>query len=379
MRVVLVSRFPVDPDKPKGGVETATVGLARALVAEGISDLHVVTLEQGLQADVVQEVHEGIQVHRLPRSSVPMFIDVFIGPSQRRLKSYLQTLQPDVVHFQETWGFGAHRYPFPSVFTLHGFDSLNLPTEHARGAAIRSKIWQWAEKRGMSRQRYVVSIAPYVRAQMEPFTNAKIYDIWNSLDARYFELPRSPVPDRVLFLGWINARKNPLTLVKAVGLLGDKVPGLHVQLCGAESDPSYAQALKAEINRLQLQGKVALLGSLSQTQVKERLTEASVLVLPALQENAPMVIAEAMAAGVPVIASNLCGIPDMVTHEHSGYLLDDPMDPQELADALAHVLGDEAVRERMVEAAKREAFLMFHPSEVAKATIAVYADAVNNR
>lgn len=378
MKVALVSRFPVDPDKPKGGVETATVGLARALRDEGIKDLHIVTLEHGVTTPVL-ETHEGIQVHRLQRSRVPMVLDVFGGPSQKRLNAYLQQLGPDVVHFQETWGLGSRQCPFPSVFTVHGFDSLNLPTEQARGGKLRAWAWQRAEKIGMSQQTHIVSIAPYVKAQIEPLTEARIYDIWNSLDGRYFELPSQPISGRVLFLGWINPRKNPLTLVKAVAILQHKIPELHVQLCGAESDQEYANSVRREIEQHQLQGRVALLGSLSQTQVKERLAEASVLVLPSLQENAPMVIAEAMAAGVPVIASDLCGIPDMLSHGKSGFLLSDPMSAQGLADALEQVflVGADA-RNDMIAEARREAFEKFHPSQVAQATLAVYRDVIAN-
>ena len=67
MKVVLVSRFPSNIDQPRGGVETATVALAKALFSLGITDLHIVTIEKHLP-EICIENHEGLTVHRLRRS-----------------------------------------------------------------------------------------------------------------------------------------------------------------------------------------------------------------------------------------------------------------------------------------------------------------------
>ena len=70
LKIVFVSRFPKDIDCPRGGVETATVGLARAIQGLGAKNIHVVSLERGI-ADVVKETHENIHLHRLGRSTWP--------------------------------------------------------------------------------------------------------------------------------------------------------------------------------------------------------------------------------------------------------------------------------------------------------------------
>ena len=166
MKIVLVSRFPEDIDRPHGGVETATVALARALLDAGVEKLYIIALERDLNTNLKYEVYEGIHVHRLPRSFCPMILDVFFGPSTFRLNEYIHRLSPDVVHFQETWGFGARRCKFPSVFTVHGFDSLNLPTEQAKFWKLRAYLQGMAEKIGLSAQTHVISIAPYVRKKL---------------------------------------------------------------------------------------------------------------------------------------------------------------------------------------------------------------------
>ena len=123
---------------------------------------------------------------------------------------------------------------------------------------------------------------------------------------------------------------------------------------------------------------VEIPGRLNQSAVRKELSTAALLVLPSFQENAPMVIAEAMAAGIPIVASNLCGIPDMVEDGKSGLLLTDPTDPDELASTLDQLLSNEELRRCLGESAKNRAEQLFHPTHVASQTIEVYKKAVSD-
>ena len=375
MKVVLVSRFPSDIDQPRGGVETATVGLAKALFSLGITDLHIVTIEKHI-AETSIENHEGLTVHRLPRSRWPMILDAIVGPSVRILNRYLRQLEPTVVHYHETWGFSAPKCGFPAVFTVHGFDSLNLPTEKAPFWRTRSKLWDWSESIGLRKQKYIISIAPYVHHAISTKTNAKISDIWNSLNPLAYSVRRKEKRGSLLFLGWLNPRKNPLVIVKAAAKLIKKHPDLKVRLCGEASVPHYFKELQDAISDFGLTKCVEMPGRLNQSAVRKELSTAALLVLPSFQENAPMVIAEAMAAGIPIVASNLCGIPDMVEDGKSGLLLNDPTDADELVNTLDQLLSNDELRHCQGESAKYRAEQLFHPTSVASQTIEVYKQAV---
>jgi len=375
MKVVLVSRFPSDIDQPRGGVETATVGLAKALFSLGIIDLHIVTIEKHI-AETSIENHEGLTVHRLPRSRWPMILDAIVGPSVRILNRYLRQLEPTVVHYHETWGFSAPKCGFPAVFTVHGFDSLNLPTEKAPFWRTRSKLWDWSESIGLRKQKHIISIAPYVHHAISTKTNAKISDIWNSLNPLAYSVSRKEKRGSLLFLGWLNPRKNPLVIVKAAAKLIKKHPDLKVRLCGEASVPHYFKELQDAISDFGLTKCVEMPGRLNQSAVRKELSTAALLVLPSFQENAPMVIAEAMAAGIPIVASNLCGIPDMVEDGKSGLLLNDPTDADELVNTLDKLLSNDELRHCQGESAKYRAEQLFHPTSVASQTIEVYKQAV---
>ena len=84
-----------------------------------------------------------------------------------------------------------------------------------------------------------------------------------------------------------------------------------------------------------------------------------------------------MAAGVPVVASNRCGMPYLVRHGETGYLVD-PSDPGDVARRIAQLLRDRELGQAMGRAAKDAARARFHPSAVARRTREVYLEAVAN-
>lgn len=213
MKIVIVSRVPSNFDHPRGGVETATIGLLRGLEAMAMAEIHVVTMERALSRIELSK-HLAITVHRLPRTRFPMFLDVFIGPGRSLLRSYIKSLRPDIIHFQETYGLGSYSYPLPTLFTVHGFDSLNLPLEKSWLWQARAGLWGFAERFGLARQSHLISIAPYVSRQIKVSSNTKIYDVRNAIAEGFFNVGRAEVKGRIFFAAWINRRKNASALIK---------------------------------------------------------------------------------------------------------------------------------------------------------------------
>ncbi len=372
LRVAMFSRVPRRADSPRGGVESVTVALAQQLGATEGVDLHLVTLERGLSAAVVEPFGPAT-VHRLPGSRWPHVLDILVGPGHWRLRRYLRQLAPDVVHFQEYHGLTIGQLDVPHVYTLHGFDHANIPADGGRMAWLRAPLWRCVEAYGLARQRYMVSISPYVREEIEPLTPAWIFEIDNPLVPAFFDVKRAEVPGRVFFAGWISSRKNPLTLVKAFARIAPELPEAHLHIAGEakNQDAAYAAALRQTIAAHGLGGRVTLLGRVSQDEIRRQLGQASVFVLPSLQENSPMAIAEAMAVGVPVISSNRCGMPYMIREGETGFLLD-PEDVSALADRLAALLADAPRRRAMGQAAREDAVERFHPRAVADRTLEAY-------
>jgi glycosyltransferase involved in cell wall biosynthesis len=166
-----------------------------------------------------------------------------------------------------------------------------------------------------------------------------------------------------------------------VGRLADG-KGFDVLLAAAESlrdgdasvclvgeGPLYDD-LRAEIETRGLEDTVFLLGY--RADVPRVLAASDVLVLPSYREGTPRVITEAMASGLPVVATNIAGIPEQVSDGESGYLIPTG-DPDALAARLAELLADPALRERMGRCGVRRAE-RFSVEAMVEAADELYAD-----
>jgi glycosyltransferase involved in cell wall biosynthesis len=346
------------------------VVLVKALAGLDDLDVHVVTLEYDRNETAVEK-DGAITVHRLPRSHWPEMLDIFIGPGRRRLMRYITELKPDILHTHETFGLGLGTLSIPHVFTVHGFDHANLTANSAKQAWFRSQLWKYAERRGLSTQKHIISITPYVRTMIEPQTRAHIYEIDNPVDERYFKITRCPEPGRILCVGWINERKNTLGSVEAFAKIADHFAEARLVIAGEAKETEYLNRIQQSIKKHEIADRIEMLGHINHEQLMEELAKASVFLLPSRQENAPMAISEAMAAGIPVIASNRCGMPYMVEEGRTGFLID-PESTEQIADRLARLLGSEQLCRKMGRAGHLVAMERFHPLIVAEKTRAVY-------
>ena len=294
-----------------------------------------------------------------------------MGPGRKRLIRYVMNLEPAVLHTHETNGLTLGGFPIPHVFTVHGFDHANLVADSARFAGVRSKLWRRVERRGLSRQRDIISISPYVRQMIEPLTQARIHEIDNPIDERFFDIVPCPEPGRVLCVGWLNERKNTLGAIEAFArVVRNGIDGTLV-IAGQAKEAAYLEKMKACIGQNGLSDKVELLGHIDHDQLDKELARASVFLLPSRQENSPMAIAEAMAAGVPTIAANRCGMPYMIDEGKTGYLVD-PESTEQIADRLSGLIADSELCWRMGQAGREVAKKRFHPHAVATKTRKVY-------
>ena len=198
-----------------------------------------------------------------------------------------------------------------------------------------------------------------------------IHDIDNPVGAEFFDIPRRDAAPIVFSAAVISRRKNTVALVEAAALLRRADVPFQLRLAGPIVEPEYGRRVADRIAALALGEHVQCLGSLPSEQVQEELARAQAFALVSREENSPLGIEEAMAAGVPVVTSNRCGMPYMVRDRETGFLVD-PEDPADIARALAAVLRDPDRRAAMSERSRAVARDRFHPDRVAARTVAVY-------
>ena len=373
LKLAIVTQFPADAGVPRGGVEAVSVNLVRALAATGDVDVHVVTLDPQVR-ELQARDWSGARIHRLPRGRAGELGNA-LGAGRRAIQAFLRQLAPDIVHAHDTYGLMVQGLALPRAFTIHGFIYGDTLVSGRKLPWLRSKVWEYFEKRGWADQPHIISISPYVRERLGGVSAAVIHDIDNPIAADFFDIARAERPGVVFCAAAICPRKNTLVLVEAAARLKARGIGVELRLAGAVTDDQYGERVQRAIDVHGLGGQVRMLGLIGTAQVRTELAQAAVFALVSLEENSPMGIEEAMAARVPVLTSNRCGMPYMVRHGETGYLVD-PLDVGDVARRLEALFADTARRAAMGEAGRQVALARFHPDAVARRTLDVYREIV---
>jgi glycosyltransferase involved in cell wall biosynthesis len=146
---------------------------------------------------------------------------------------------------------------------------------------------------------------------------------------------RSPL--RLCVIGGIDRRKGQDVAVAALALLREQGLVAALALVGRETDSAFADAVRADVGRLGLEGAVEFVGEVADA--RGELARADIVVAPSRGEWTPLVLMEALAAGIPVVATRVGGVEDVV-HDRRFGLLVSSEDPPALAAAIAELAAD---------------------------------------
>lgn len=369
MRIVIATWFPDDPMRPRGGVEAVSATLVRALVRVPGLDVSVFTFSRAA-AVASQQSWEGAAIHRAPWPSGSM-LRVALGAGTRQLAAFVERLQPDVLHAHDTFGIMSRRIDRPRVLTIHGFIHGDTRVGGGKRRFLRSLAWRQAEHRAWASFPNIISISPYVRERLAGIAPGRIVDIENPIDPVFFARQRREGPPVIFTAGVICRRKNPGALVEALALLRKRGSEVRLRIAGGTTEPAYLAALDTRVRDLGLERSVDLIGPCGVDAIASELEGATIFALVSREENAPLGIEEAMAVGVPVVASNRCGMPYQVRDGETGLLVD-PEDPEDIAARCGELLRDEAFRHRAGAQARQQARDRFHPDAVSRLTARLY-------
>lgn len=375
MKVAVVTSFPDDPGAPGGGVEAVSVNLVKALAEFDDLDIDVITTRQNCYSEREEDWGK-VRVHRLPWAGGSMLRNA-VGPGRRQIQEYLARIKPDLIHAHDTYGLMVKGMAAPRVFTIHGFIHVDTLLSERRFARFRSGVWRRIETSGWADQPHIISINPYVRERLSGIATGVIHDIDNPISESFFDVVRNERKGTIFCAAAIIPCKNTLALVDAVAKLAANSFDVELRLAGSLDEDRYVRQVRNRIQQQRLEQQALLLGRLDTRQIQEELSSASVFALTSLEENSPMGIEEAMAAGVPVVTSNRCGMPYMVRDGESGFLVD-PNDPDDIARRLAQLLNDDELRRSMGMKGREIALERFAPAKVAARTREVYLRAIRD-
>lgn len=163
-------------------------------------------------------------------------------------------------------------------------------------------------------------------------------------------LPPQTSGQRILYVGRLAAGKGLPILFESLIALKSSYPNFTLDVVGDGSDRENLEAL---VEQFGLSTQVNFLGYKSQSEVREQLQRVDIFVLPSFSEGVPVVLMEAMAAGVPVVATKVGGICELVDDGVNGFLAT-PGDHQSLTAYLGQLLADPQLRARFAAHGQRK-------------------------
>jgi glycosyltransferase involved in cell wall biosynthesis len=248
----------------------------------------------------------------------------------------------------------ARRRGLPTVATLH---TLDAPPPRSR-LALHFRLMAWA----LRRARRVIAVSEITRrhylerARLRP---ERVVTIYNGIDPTAFQAGPGvreearaewAIPPDAPVLATVAVQREPKGIqhmLAALPAVAAAFPAVRYLLVG---DGPHRPALEQQARDLGLADRVVFAGA--REDVPRLLAAADIFVLPSLTEALPTVVAEAMAAGLPIIATTVGGIPEMVRHGEAALLVP-PADPDALAAAALRLLANPRQAAAMGRAGRR--------------------------
>jgi len=302
----------------------------------------------------------------------------------QRLKTLLREHRFDVIHDNQTMGYGLllmKSFGIPLIGTVHH----PLPID--REAALRQAL-------GAHQMIRLIFFYPFIMPNIVSKRMDRVITISESSGreiARYFKVPaqktrvvylgvdtkafrpngRTAEKGHILFVGNTDdRRKGIIYLLKAMELLS-KDYDLHLTIVDRKPPESVLAPIFVE--RYKLEDRVTFTGRLSTEDLAALYSTATIAVTPSLFEGFGLPAVEAMACGVPVIASRAGALPEVVVDGETGILVP-PADPPALAGAIARLVDQPTLREKFGFAGRERVERLFTWEQVAKKTVEVYKE-----
>ncbi len=180
-----------------------------------------------------------------------------------------------------------------------------------------------------------------------------------------------PEARNLLFVGRLRVRKGVEVLLRALALLGERGGAMRLRIAG---EGEHRAALEEAALRFGVRDRVDFLGRRSAAEVRWLLGHTAALVVPSIYEGMPLVILEAMGAGLPVVASRVSGIPEVVEDPGTGWLVP-AEDPPALAAALAELAENPQEARRRGERGRQRLEERYRPEKIAALWESIVAEA----
>lgn len=387
MRILYVCKSL--PHRYQGGIQTHTSKLATHLAERG-QEIDILTAGSFRSGETRYPLNgcTVIEVPYFPMRRLP-FLKTFLEELSFNLSAWLwlkkNQSKYDIVHLQGRSGFlFPKKQNKTTVFTtFHGLVALeNRFSKQIMNLdkKIHQRFAAFFEKNAFQNSDAIIAVSHEMKEELNHLgvqrkqnhqyilPNGVSISASHSTNSAYKKKPNN----RLIFVGRLDRIKGIFNLVEAM-----KQVDKNVQLIMVGDGNDRAQ-LENRIHTEGLADRIKLVGSQSNDKVLAWIQSGFALVLPSFHETQGIVLLEANACGKPVVAANVGGVPEVVTHEVNG-LLFNPNDIQQMAESINRLYQSPKLAQELGEKGRQIVTEKFNWSKIAADTEGVYQEVLENK
>ena len=352
MNIIQVGSYPLSADCIHGGVESSVYGLTQALVRSGhtvdVFDYPRIGGNDASERNGLLTIHRYANTGKHNEDAMQRGKEIFRD---------IVALHPNAVHVHGTGKLSgaiyeaAQNYGIPVVLTVHGL--LHEEKKQALRRKLSLKhLYQYivqtrSEMDVLNRASRIIVDTPYVERMLTKYQQKgklvqlpEIYVIPQGISAAYYDLSCAKESNTILSIGSISPRKGHLYTIKMFNVLREKGVKAKLRIIGSFADNNYYALLTKAIQESPYCTDIRLETNVSQEELFAAYKSAKLFVLHSQEESQGIVFAEAMATGMPIVATNVGGIPYVVESGKSG-LLCDFGETRSMAEMVERLLTDQ--------------------------------------
>lgn len=383
LKVLYIAPLALNRKQGAGGVETATEN-----VLEGFSDISeletiILSFRREHSQDTITQFSKNITIiQKSSKIKNDLFNILFY--QRKVIRELIKKESPDLIHFHGTGPNILSISNLPKdtiIITQHGINRIELKYQNTFRNKIKFLFKSIIEKIYFPKFLNYIFISNNNLSFTKNYYKTKFSNytiIPNSVNTDFFNIkPKDKTSNHILYVGFISRLKNILMLIKAVNELKKSDKIYKLTIVGEIKDNKYYEECRQYIKDNDLDDLITFMGYLDQNKILSLYRIIDILVLPSLQENSPISLLEAMAAGKVAVASNIGGIPEIINNSKTGYTFE-KKNFKELYNILALLHNNSSILKSIGGNAKKHIMEKHTPQYIGGLIYRYYKSLVND-